>query len=600
MRRKGADEGMGTGARPTAGGGRALLRLLGYLKGYRGRVAAVVAFTVLGTVFQVVAPALTGDITTELFEGATGGGFDWRAINRLLVLLASAYLAGSLFQFLQGFIMNRVAAQVLQGLRDEVDRKLGRLKLSYYDGRPNGEVLSVVTNDIDTLSQALSQSFSQLVAQAATAVGILVMMLSISPALTLVAVAMVPLSFAASGGVMRRSRRHFRDQQDRLARLNGYIEELYEGQGVVQSFNCQERAIGRFDELNGELRESARLAGFNSGAIRPIASLFTNLGYAASALLGCLFAMGGGFPVGGIQSMLQYTRQFSQPFTQIAAMAGQLGGAAAAAGRVFSLLDEEEEAPDPADAAVPAEHDGRVAFEHVRFGYEPGAELMHDVCFEARPGQKVAIVGPTGAGKTTLVNLLMRFYETDGGLIAVDGVDARRMSRHELRSRFGMVLQDTWLFEGSIRDNIAYSADDPAEMSDERVEAAARAACADSFIRAYPGGYRMRLEHGADNVSQGERQLITIARAIAADPEVMILDEATSSVDARTEAAIQRAMANLMRGRTSFVIAHRLSTIRDADLVLYMEHGDILEAGTHEELLARNGRYAALYRSQFE
>ncbi|MBR1828467.1 MAG: ABC transporter ATP-binding protein [Atopobiaceae bacterium] len=580
-------------ARDTKG---AALRLLGYLKPYAPQLALVVAMTLATSAFSVLQPSISGDITTELYNGVTSGQFAWPSIMRLLLTLVGIYLASSAFQVLQGIIMNRMTTKVLQGMRDEIDEKVHRLPLDYYDARTSGEILSIITNDVDMVDGAISRNLTQLVSQLVMVVGIFVMMVRISGWLTLIAVLMVPVSLVASLGVITKSRTYFADQQSQLGDLNGYIEELYDGQNVVQAFNYQARAIERFDELNERLATTARKASVTSGAVRPITTTVTNLGYALSAALGCLFALQGRITVGDVQAMLQYSRQFSQPFTQIAAMAGGLAAAMAAAERIFDLLDATEQLPDPDQVRVPDTSEGRVAFEHVRFGYAPGKELMHDVSFAVEPGQKVAIVGPTGAGKTTLVNLLMRFYEVDGGDIVVDGVPSREMARAELRSRFGMVLQDTWLFEGTVRDNLAYGREG---ATDEDVVRAAKAASVDSIIRTMPGSYDMVLSSGAENVSQGERQLLTIARALVADPEIMILDEATSNVDARTEQVIQEAMASLLQGRTSFVIAHRLSTIRDADKILYMEHGDILEAGTHDELMTLDGRYAALYNSQF-
>ena len=407
---------------------------------------------------------------------------------------------------------------------------------------------------------------------------------------------MVPVSLLASLGVMKTGAKHYARQQELLGQLNGYIEEMYQGQELVSVFNYTNRVKEEFDRINGELQHTAQSAEIASGKVTPITDLVNNLGYAISALLGCMSVLRGGIRIGDVQAMLQYTKQFSQPFTSIAGMAGNFSAASAAVGRIFTLLDAAEETPDPVPGLVPQTSAGAVEFRHVSFGYTPERQLMHDVNITVKPGQKVAIVGPTGAGKTTLINLLMRFYDVDGGSILVDGVDTKEMTRHELRDRFGMVLQDAWLFEGSIRDNLAYAQED---LPEEKILAAARSASVDSFIKTLPGGYDFVLTTGAENISQGQRQLLTIARAMASDPEIMILDEATSNVDTHTEQLIQRALAQLMQGRTSFVIAHRLSTIRDADMILYMEHGDILEHGSHEELMAQHGKYEALYMSQF-
>ncbi len=442
----------------------------------------------------------------------------------------------------------------------------------------------------------LSQNVTQIVTQVITAIGILVIMLRMNVWLALIAIAMVPLSIMAALGVMKASSKHYGEQQDLLGEMNGFIEEVYNGKGVVQAFGYEGRAERQFDQMNERLRETAEKADTESGTISPITSLVNNAGYVVSAVLGCFFVLGGQMNVGTVQSMLQYTKQFSQPFTSIAGMAGSLGASVAAADRIAALLNAEEEEPDVTDPQVAQRTDGTVEFRHVAFGYTPESPLMTDVSFSVHPGQKIAIVGPTGAGKTTLVNLLMRFYEVDGGQILVDGVDTRQMTREELRRHFSMVLQDTWLFEGTVTDNLSYGRDG---LTREQVEEAAAVASADPFVRMLPGGYDFVLSHGGENVSQGERQLLTIARAMACDPEIMILDEATSNVDTYTEQKIQDAMQRLMKGRTSFVIAHRLSTIRDADLILYMENGDIKEAGSHDELMARHGKYEQLYNSQF-
>ena len=575
---------------------KAFKRLFKYLGRHKLRLVLVMLAAVLATVFTVLAPAVTGGITSELYAGVAGGEFDWEAIIFLLIALVALYLVSQLFTLLQNFGMTKLTARVMQSLRSDIDAKMHSLKLSYYDTHTHGEILSTITNDVDTVNSALSQNLTAIVTEAVTAIGILVMMLALSPSLALIAIAMVPLSLLASMGVMRSGAKRYAEQQELIGRLNGCIEEFYNGQELVSVFNYTGRAREQFEEINSALRVTAEKAETASGKVGPITDLVNNLGYALSAVLGCLSVLRGGMLIGDVQAMLQYTKQFSQPFTSIAGMAGSFGAAGAAAGRIFALLDAEEETPDPEPGAVPERRDGAVEFRHVAFGYTPERQLMRDVNFTVKPGQKVAVVGPTGAGKTTLINLLMRFYDVDSGAIYVDGVDTRSMTRRELRDRFGMVLQDAWLFEGTVRENIGYAEDG---MSGDKIKSAAKNASVDGFIRTLPGGYDFVLDAGAENVSQGQRQLLTIARAMASDPEIMILDEATSNVDTHTEQLIQNAMNRLMRGRTSFVIAHRLSTIRDADMILYMENGDILEQGTHEELLARSGKYAALYMSQF-
>ena len=569
---------------------------MGYLKKYKISLFFVMLFAVISTIFTVLAPQVTGEITTTLYDGVSTGVFDWQKILMLLAGLVLLYLISQLFSFLQNFGMSKITANVMQTLRNDIDRKMHRTKLNYYDTRTNGEILSVITNDVDTVNNAISSNLTQVVTQVITAVGILIMMLRINLWLALIAIVMVPVSLLAAMGVMKASSKHYADQQDSIGELNGFIEEMYNGQAVVQSFGYTERSKKEFDKLNEKLQQDAQSAETASGTISPLTSVVNNLGYALSAVLGCMYVLSGRMTVGNVQAILQYTKQFSQPFTSIAGMAGSFGAAMAAAKRIFELLDAEEEIPDPADGKVPQLHNGTVEFKHVAFGYTPDKQLMTDVNISVKPGQKVAIVGPTGAGKTTLINLLMRFYEINSGEIHVDGVNTKEMTRQELRRRFGMVLQDTWLFEGSIMENLAYAKDG---LTEEEIVKAAEAASADSFIRTLPGSYEMQLSQGAENISQGERQLLTIARAMASDPEIMILDEATSNVDTHTEQKIQLAMAELMKGRTSFVIAHRLSTIKDASMILYMENGDIKEVGDHDSLMALNGKYAVLYNSQF-
>ena len=574
----------------------ALKRLLGYLTAYRGKLTLVMLAAVISTGFMVLAPYLIGKVTTTLFASVADGVFYWKAILLLLAGLVALYLISQLFSFLQGWGMAKITAKVMQALRQDIDEKMHRLKLNYYDTHTHGDILSILTNDVDTINNCLSQNLTSIVTQVVTAIGVLIMMLCISPKLTLIPVVMVPLSLIAAGGVMKASEKHYAKQQDLLGQLNGYVEEMYNGQAVVQSFNYQQRANAAFAKLNEALKTTSRKAETTAGAISPITTLVNDLGYVTCAVLGCLWAIVGKITVGNVQAMLEYTWRFAEPFSTIAGMVGSFGAASAAGSRIFALLDAEEEVPETQNPVVPQQRSGAVSFRNVTFGYTPDKILMKGINLEVKPGQKVAVVGPTGAGKTTLINLLMRFYELSDGTICVDGVNITDMSRAELRDRFGMVLQDTWLFEGTIGDNIGYAED---AMDKEKILSAARAAGAHSFIKTLPGGYDMLLSKGAENISQGERQLLTIARAIASDPEIMILDEATSNVDTHTEVAIQDAMAELMRGRTSFVIAHRLSTIRDADMILYMEDGDIKEVGSHDQLMALGGTYSTLYNSQF-
>lgn len=572
-------------------------RLFSYLKEHRLKLLFVILSAIISTGFMVLAPFLIGKVTTTLFASVTDGVFYWNTILSLLVSLVALYFISQLFTFLQGFIMSKVTAKVMQTLRREIDEKMHRIKLNYYDTHTHGDILSIITNDVDTINNTLSQNLTSIVTQVTTAIGVLLMMIAISPTLSIIPIVMVPLSLFSAAGVMKASEKYYQQQQGLLGELNGYIEEIYNGQDVVQTFNYQERAKNHFSKLNEKLKISSQKAETTAGAISPITTLVNDLGYVLCAAIGCLWAIVGKITVGNVQAMLEYTWRFAEPFSTVAGIVGSFSAANAAGNRIFALLDAEEDIADKENCIVPKSNKGSVSFENVSFGYSPDHLLMKRIHLNVLPGQKIAIVGPTGAGKTTLINLLMRFYEVNSGSILVDGVKTSDMTREELRNRFGMVLQDTWLFEGTIRDNIGYAEDD---MPMERIVASAKSACAHNFIKTLPGGYEMMLSKGAENLSQGERQLLTIARALASDPEIMILDEATSNVDTHTELLIQRAMAELMKGRTSFVIAHRLSTIRDADMILYMEDGDIKEVGTHEELIKKQGKYANLYFSQFE
>lgn len=573
-----------------------LKRLFGYLKFHRLRLFFVLLFAAVSTVFTVMAPFVIGKVTTTLFDSIKDGVFYWENIVWLLSALIFLYLTSQFFSFLQGFHMAKITSNVIHEIRSDIDKKMHKLKLNYYDTHTHGDILSIITNDVDTISNTISQNLTSIVTQVITAVGILFMMLSISPKLTLIPVIMVPLSLLSAAGVMKSGGKHYERQQALLGELNGYIEEMYNGQQIVQAFSYQNKATEQFHALNEALKSSSYKAETTAGAVSPITTFVNDMGYVTCALIGCLRAVGGFIAIGNVQAMLEYTRQFAEPFSSLAGMAGTFGAAKAAGDRIFALLDAEEELPEAENTVVPEERSGSVTFQNVQFGYTKDRLLMKDVNLTVKPGQKVAIVGPTGAGKTTLINLLMRFYEVNSGAISVYGVNIKDMSREELRSRFGMVLQDTWLFEGTIADNLGYAAEN---MDRDSIIAAAKSACAHNFIKTLPDGYDMKLSKGAENISQGERQLLTIARAIASDPEIMILDEATSNVDTHTEILIQRAMTQLMKDRTSFVIAHRLSTIRDADMILYMEDGDIKEIGTHDELMKRGEKYAALYNSQF-
>ncbi|CEG23879.1 putative ABC transporter ATP-binding protein [Planococcus massiliensis] len=576
-------------------------RLLRYLKPRQNRLIAVFIAAILSTVFMIVGPKIMGMAITELFEGAynkltgTGTGIDFGTIGQILMLLAGLYVFSSLFNYIQQYVMSTVAQDTVYDLRQDVNKKLEKLPLHYFDSRPNGEILSRMTNDIDTIGSTLQQSLTQFITSVVTLVGIIIMMLTISPWLTLIAFVSLPLSLFVIQPILKRSQKQFANQQKSLGELNGHIEEMYTGHSVVKAFGHEKKAVAQFDEVNEELYEAGRRAQFISGIIQPLMTLIGNFSYVVISVVGGILVTQRAISIGDIQAFITYSKQFTQPIMQTANIANIIQSTVAAAERVFELLDEEEEKKE--STALHLERaKGEVVFENVDFGY--GEDLLiEDMNIQVAPGQTVAIVGPTGAGKTTLINLLMRFYELNGGKIEIDGLDTRDMSRNELRQNFGMVLQDTWLFNGTIRDNIAYGKNGATE---EEIVAAADAAHADHFIRTLPDGYDTVLNEEASNISQGQKQLLTIARAILADPPIMILDEATSSVDTRTEIFIQKAMNRLMEGRTSFVIAHRLSTIKDADLILVMDKGNVIEQGTHTELLEQDGFYADLYNSQFD
>ena len=577
-------------------------KLLVYLGNYRAGIVVVLIFAIGSTVFNIIGPKVLGKATTELAGGLMAkvngtGGLDFTKIGSILLFALGLYVISALFSFVQGWIMTGVTQKVCYRMRKEISEKIDRMPMRYFESRTVGEVLSRITNDVDTLGQGLNQSITQLITSVSTMIGVLVMMLTISPLMTLITIVILPISLLLISLVVKRSQKYFKKQQEYLGNVNGQVEEVYSGHLVVQAFNKQKDSIETFDRTNRKLYESAWKSQFLSGMMQPIMMFVGNLGYVAVAFSGAMLAIQGVITIGDIQAFIQYVRNFTQPIQQIAQVMNMLQSMAAAAERVFEFLSEEEESLQPEHPLQPEKIEGNVTFDHVAFGYQEDKVIIHDFSADVTPGQKIAIVGPTGAGKTTMVKLLMRFYDVNSGAILVDGHNIREFNRHDLRNGFGMVLQDTWLFKGTIMENIRYGRLD---ATDEEVIAAAKAAHAHHFIQTLPGGYQMELNEEASNVSQGQKQLLTIARAILADNPIMILDEATSSVDTRTETRIQKAMDNLMKGRTSFVIAHRLSTIRDADLILVMKDGDIIEQGNHEELLARNGFYADLYNSQFE
>jgi ATP-binding cassette subfamily B multidrug efflux pump len=580
-----------------------LRRLIAYLGPEKWTIVMATAFAVLSTLLNAFTPKVMGRATTMVYNGvmrkmsgAPGPYIDFQAVGRILAILAALYVVSSLFVFVQQITMARVAQKTVYDMRKRIQAKLARLPLKYFDSRTHGEILSRITNDVDTVSSTLQESLSRAMSSLISFVSVFAMMISISPVMTVITLLTMPLSVVITRQITMRSQRYFAGQQKALGELNGHVEEMYTGHRIIKAFGRERASIEKFKEINEELTGYGWRAQFVSGIMMPLMALVNNIGYVAVCVVGGLFVARRTLEIGDVQAFMTYSRQFTMPIVQVASIANIIQSTVAAAERVFEVLDEEEEEPDPEDAAFLEEPRGDVRMEHVRFGYSPDAVLMHDLNIDVKQGQTVAIVGPTGAGKTTLVNLLMRFYDVDGGRITVDGVDIRQMKRGHLRSLFGMVLQDAWLFSGTIRENIAYGKPGATE---EEIVRAAKMALADRFIRTLPDGYDTVLKEDASNLSQGQMQLLTIARAVLADPAILILDEATSSVDTRTEVQIQRAMKNLMRGRTSFVIAHRLSTIRDADHILVMDEGNIVEQGTHRELLAKKGFYAELYNSQF-
>ncbi|QWG28319.1 ABC transporter ATP-binding protein [Bacillus mycoides] len=579
-------------------------KLLQYLKPYKLSILVVILFAIGSAAFTIVGPKILGNATTKLFEGlvskvsgAPGAAIDFTYIGNIVILLLGLYILSTVFGIIQGYIISGVAQKVSYNFRKEIDEKINRMPLNYFDKTTHGEVLSRITNDIDTVSQTLNQSMSQIITSVITIIGVLIMMLSISWQMTLVALLILPVSMILIMAVVKRSQKYFKSQQEYLGHVNGQVEEIYSGHNIVKVFNKEEEEVKKFEKVNDTLYHSAWKSQFLSGMMMPIMTFIGNIGYVAVSILGGWLAVKRTIAVGDILAFVQYVRSFTQPIAQVAQIANVLQSTAAAAERVFEFLEEEEEVPEAENPVKLQKVQGEVTFQDVQFGYNPDKIIINNFSSNIKPGQKVAIVGPTGAGKTTIVKLLMRFYDINSGAICIDGHDIKDFTREDLRNMFGMVLQDTWLFNGSIMENIRYGRLD---ATDEEVIEAAKAAHVHSFVKTLPNKYQMELNEEASNVSQGQKQLLTIARALIADPKILILDEATSSIDTRTEVLIQKAMENLMEGRTSFIIAHRLSTIRDADLILVMRDGDIVEQGNHEELLEADGFYASLYNSQFE
>ena len=577
-------------------------KLIKYMSAFKIQMLFVVIFAIGGTVFNIIGPKILGKATTEIFNGLVskvsgGSGMDFEKIATILLTALALYVTSALCSLVQGFLMTGVSQKTTYRLRKEISQKINRMPMNYFDTRTHGEVLSRVTNDVDTLGQSLNQSATQIITSTTTIIGVLVMMLSISPLMTLVALLILPVSLGMISFVMKHSQKYFKGQQEYLGNVNGQVEEVYSGHNIVKAFNKEKDVIEEFEKTNDKLYDSAWKSQFFSGMMMPIMQFVGNLGYVGVVILGGILAAKKTIEVGDIQSFIQYVRNFTQPIQQLAQVANMLQSTSAASERVFEFLEEEEEDQTVPNPVSVEGLEGNVTFEHVHFGYNEDKIIINDFSVDVKEGQKIAIVGPTGAGKTTMIKLLMRFYDVNSGAILIDGHNVKDFNRSELRQMFGMVLQDTWLFHGSIKDNIKYG---KLDATDEEVIEAAKAARVHRFVQTLPGGYDMELNEEASNVSQGQKQLLTIARAILADPKILILDEATSSVDTRTEIQIQKAMDTLMKGRTSFVIAHRLSTIRDADVILVMKDGDIVEQGNHEELLAKNGFYADLYNSQFE
>ncbi len=580
-----------------------MVKLIRYLSSYKAAIAIVMVFAIASTIASIVGPKILGQATTKLFEGVisqiagTGSGIDFDYIGQIIVLTLALYLLSSLLRYIQGWIMSSVSMDVTYRFRKEIAEKINRMPLRYFDGTNHGEILSRITNDVDTVSQTLNQSLTQIITSLIMVIGVLVMMLSISWLMTLVAMLIVPLSLVIIAFVVNKSQKYFKQQQDYLGHVNGHVEEMYGGHVVMKAFNGEAKSVEKFDSINNTLYASAWKSQFLSGMMMPVMTFVGNLGYVAVCILGGYLAIKKTITIGDIQAFIQYVRSFTQPITQLANISNVLQQTAAAAERVFEFLGEAEEVPEATDPITLQTVEGRVEFKDVHFGYSPDKIIINNFSFYANPGQKIALVGPTGAGKTTMVKLLMRFYDVNSGAILVDGHNIKDFTRGGLRCKFGMVLQDTWLYNGTVMENVRYGRSD---AIDEEVIAAAKAAHVDHFVRTLPDGYNMVLNEETTNISQGQMQLMTIARAILADPRILILDEATSSVDTHTEVLIQKAMDTLMKGRTSFIIAHRLSTIRDADWILVMNNGDIVEQGKHEQLLARGGFYAELYNSQFE